>query len=60
MIRRNPSAARAPAWEIWLYRNPVALRRVREGLAQAAKGKLRSLASFAKYADEETASGNRC
>jgi hypothetical protein len=55
MIRRNPSAVQAPAREIWLYRNPVALRRVREGLAQAAKGKLRSLASFAKYGDEEIA-----
>jgi hypothetical protein len=55
MIRRTPSAVRALAREIWLYRNPVALRRVREGLAQAAKGKLRSLASFAKYGDEEIA-----
>jgi hypothetical protein len=53
MIRRTPSAVRAPAREVWLYRNPVALSR--EGLAQAAKGKLRSLASFAKYADEEIA-----
>lgn len=53
MIRRSPSAVRVPVREIWLYRNTVALKKVREGLAQAAERKLRSLGSFAKYADKE-------
>ncbi len=46
-------AVTVPVREMWLYRNPVALKKVREGLAQAAEGKLRNLGSFAKYADEE-------
>jgi len=46
-------ALTVPVREMWLYRNPAALRKVREGLAHAAAGKLRNLGSFAKYADEE-------
>jgi hypothetical protein len=42
-----------PVREMWLYRNPAALKKVRQGLSQAAQGKLRDLGSFAKYADEE-------
>jgi len=42
-----------PAHEVWLYRNPVALAKVRKGLAQAAAGQGRELGSFAKYADDE-------
>jgi hypothetical protein len=53
MNQPGPSAVRVPVREIWLYRNPAALRKVRDGLAQAAEGKLRNLGSFAKYADEE-------
>jgi hypothetical protein len=46
-------ALSVPVREMWLYRNPVALAKVREGLAQAAEGKLHDLGSFAKYADDE-------
>lgn len=43
-----------PVRELWLYRNPVALAKVREGLAQAAKGELHDAGSFAKFADDES------
>jgi hypothetical protein len=46
-------AVSVPLREMWLYRNPVALAKVREGLAQAAKRKLLDLGSFAKYADND-------
>jgi len=46
-------ALSVPLHEMWLYRNPTALAKVREGLAQAAEGKLHDLGSFAKYADDE-------
>jgi len=46
-------AVSVPIREMWLYRNPVALAKVREGLSQAAEGKLHDLGSFAKYADDE-------
>ncbi len=46
-------AVSVPVREMWLYRNPTALAKVREGLAQAAEGKLRDLGSFGKYADDE-------
>src|ERR1700687_668164 len=46
-------ALTVPVREMWLYRNPAALKKVRQGLSQAAQGKLRDLGSFAKYADEE-------
>ncbi len=41
-----------PAREAWLFENATALGAVKKGLAQAAKGKSRSLGSFAEYADE--------
>jgi hypothetical protein len=46
-------AVSVPVREMWLYRNPVALAKVREGLAQAAEGELHDLGSFAKYADDD-------
>ena len=42
-----------PAHEAWLFRNPEALAKVKEGLRQAAEGQLESIGSFAKYADDE-------
>ena len=46
-------AVTVPVREMWLYRNPVALAKVREGLAEAAEGDLHDLGSFAKFADDE-------
>ena len=46
-------AVSVPVHEVWLYRNPEALAKVREGLAQAAKGELHDLGSFDKFADDE-------
>jgi len=45
-------ATNVPIRERWLYRNRVALTKVREGLAQAAKGDLHDLGSFDKFADD--------
>jgi hypothetical protein len=42
-----------PIHELWLYRNPKALRSVLKGLQESAEGKLVDLGSFAKYAGEE-------
>jgi hypothetical protein len=42
-----------PMHELWLYRNPEALKKVVRGLEQARDGKLKELGSFAKYADDE-------
>lgn len=42
-----------PVHEVWLFRNPAALSKVREGLIQAAEGDVHDLGSFAKYADDE-------
>ena len=42
-----------PMHELWLYRNPKALRSVLKGLRDSREGKLVDLGSFAKYADEE-------
>lgn len=41
-----------PTREAWLFENATALDAVKKGLAQTAKGKSRSLGSFAKYADD--------
>ena len=46
-------ALSVPIREMWLYRNPVALAKVREGLAQAAEGDLHDIGSFAKFRDDE-------
>ena len=42
-----------PMHELWLYRNPKALRSVLKGLQQSREGKLIDLGSFTKYAGEE-------
>ncbi|MBI2363018.1 MAG: hypothetical protein HYV15_06520 [Elusimicrobia bacterium] len=42
-----------PAAEAWLYKNRGALSAVRQGLKEAAEGKLSKPKSFAKYADDE-------
>ena len=42
-----------PVREMWLYQNPVALAKVREGLSEAAKGELHDLGSFTKFADDD-------
>lgn len=42
-----------PAREKWLFQNKAALKSVETGLAQSAKGELRSRGSFSKFADEE-------
>jgi hypothetical protein len=51
-ILLEPSVS-VPLREAWLYKNPKALAKVREGLAQLGKYKPRSLGSFAQYADDE-------
>ncbi len=42
-----------PEREAWLYRNEQALEQVRQGLADAAAGRVTELKSFAEYADIE-------
>jgi len=46
-------ARTVPIREMWLYRNRVALAKVREGLAQAAQGDTHDLGSFAKHSDNK-------
>jgi hypothetical protein len=41
-----------PMHELWLYRNPEALKAVVKGLEEAREGKLLDLGSFEKYADD--------
>lgn len=50
-ILLDPTIA-VPARELWLYRNPQALASVRRGVAEAERGELYDLGSFAKYADD--------
>lgn len=45
--------AEVPARELWLYKNPQALKDVQEGLKQSKEGKVRKRGSFAKYANDE-------
>ena len=42
-----------PLREQWLYKNPIALAAVEQGLRESAEGKTVYLGSFAKYADDE-------
>lgn len=41
-----------PAMEAWLWKNPAAMKAVRQGLRDSAEGKLVKRASFAKCSDE--------
>lgn len=52
-ILLSPSIS-VPLHEAWLFKNPAALAKVREGLTQLERRKLRKLGSFAKYADDES------
>lgn len=45
--------AEIPGHELWLYRNPQALKDVQEGLQQSKEGKVRKRGSFAKYAQDD-------
>ncbi len=45
--------AEIPARELWLYKNPQALKDVQEGLQQSKEGKVRKRGSFAKYAQND-------
>lgn len=38
-----------PQSEVWLYRNPSALRSVKKGLAEVNRDKIHDLGSFQKY-----------
>lgn len=42
-----------PKREAWLYANSTALKAVRKGLAESAAGRVASLGSFAKHADDD-------
>ncbi len=42
-----------PAEERWLYKNPVALAMVEQGLRESAEGKTVRMGSFAHYLDDE-------
>jgi hypothetical protein len=45
--------AEIPARELWLYKNPDALKAVQEGLKQSKEGKIVKRKSFAEHADDE-------
>ena len=45
--------AEIPVRERWLFENPEALAKVREGLQQAAEGKVHDLGDFTKYIDKD-------
>lgn len=45
--------AEIPAHELWLYKNPQALKDVQEGLKQSKEGKVRKRGSFGKYAQDD-------
>lgn len=42
-----------PVHELWLYRNPEAMKAVARGLEQAREGKQVDLGSFEKYAEDD-------
>lgn len=45
--------AEIPAREKWLFENPTALNAVKAGLTQAGARQVRTLGSFARYADDD-------
>ena len=45
--------AEIPAHELWLYKNPKALKEVQEGLQQSKEGKVHKRGSFAKYVKDD-------
>jgi len=45
---------RVAAHEAWLLRNPEALSKVREGIAQAGRGEAVRAESFAQFADDDS------
>ena len=45
--------AEIPAHELWLYKNPQALKDVQEGLQQSKEGKVHNRGAFAKYAGDD-------
>ncbi|MFC1771562.1 hypothetical protein ACFLZV_06730 [Candidatus Margulisiibacteriota bacterium] len=42
-----------PAKEKWLYENKEAMKKVKRGIEQAEKGKMRSRGKFSKYLDDD-------
>jgi len=52
-ILLEPSVS-VPLREAWLYRNPKALVKVREGLSQLGKFRPRSLGSFAQFVNDDS------
>jgi hypothetical protein len=45
--------AEIPVHELWLYKNPKALKAVEAGLQQSKEGKVRSRGSFSKYTEDD-------
>ena len=43
----------SPAREAWLFENPAAIGKVRQGLNDAAAGRLRDRGDFSQFADDE-------
>lgn len=43
-----------PSYEQWLFNNKAALKQVKQGLKDSAKGRVRSKGSFATYVDKNT------
>lgn len=42
-----------PAREAWVFESPEAIGKVRQGLADAAAGRLRNRGDFSRYAEDE-------
>lgn len=42
-----------PASEQWTFKNTTALKKLKKGLLDAAKGRVSSLGSFAEYIDDD-------
>lgn len=45
--------AEIPARELWLYKNPNAMKAVQEGLKQSKQGKVKKRGSFKQHVDNE-------